>query len=140
MMKKAFAVLQQIGKSLMVPVAVLPVAGLLLGIGSGLLNAGIDWIPSLVPQIMTESGNVIFDNMPLIFAIGTTLGLTDNDGVAALAAVTCMRVCACGGDKEDSTKTYLDVGVFDAGLGTVYFDEMKKDFEAYYANESFEDG
>ena len=59
---------------------------------------------------------------------------------AALAAVTCMSVCACGGDKEDSTKTYLDVGVFDAGLGTVYFDEMKKDFEAYYANESFEDG
>lgn len=88
MMKKAFAFLQQIGKSLMVPVAVLPVAGLLLGVGSGLLNAGIDWIPSLVPQIMTESGNVIFDNMPLIFAIGTTLGLTDNDGVAALAAVT----------------------------------------------------
>ena len=59
---------------------------------------------------------------------------------AALAAVTCMSVCACGGEKEDSTKTYLDVGVFDAGLGTVYFDEMKKDFEAYYANESFEDG
>mgnify|MGYP001084050252 CR=1 FL=1 len=59
---------------------------------------------------------------------------------AAVAAVTCMSVCACGGDKEDSTKTYLDVGVFDAGLGTVYFDEMKKDFEAYYANESFEDG
>ena len=59
---------------------------------------------------------------------------------AALAAVTCMSVCACGGDKEDSTKTYLDVGVFDAGLGTVYFDEMKKDFEAYYANESFETG
>lgn len=88
MMKKAFAFLQQIGKSLMLPVAVLPVAGLLLGVGSGLLNAGVDWIPTLVPQIMTESGNVIFDNVPLIFAIGTTLGLTDNDGVAALAAVT----------------------------------------------------
>lgn len=59
---------------------------------------------------------------------------------ATLAAVTCASVCACGGEKEDPTKTYLDVGVFDAGLGTVYFDEMKKDFEAYYANESFEDG
>lgn len=55
---------------------------------------------------------------------------------ATLAAVTCASVCACGGEKEDPTKTYLDVGVFDAGLGTVYFDEMKKDFEAYYANES----
>ena len=91
MRKEAFAFLQQIGKSLMLPVAVLPVAGLLLGIGSGLLNSGwfdpsSPWI--LIPQIMAQSGNVIFDNMPLIFAIGTALGLTDNDGVAALAAVT----------------------------------------------------
>ena len=86
--KKALMFLQQIGKSLMLPVAVLPVAGLLLGIGSGLLNAEISWIPPVIPQIMSQSGSVIFDNMPLIFAIGTTLGLTDNDGVAALAAVT----------------------------------------------------
>lgn len=87
MIKKAFMFLQQIGKSLMLPVAVLPVAGLLLGIGSGLLNAEIAWIPPLIPQVMSQSGNVIFDNLPLIFAIGTTLGLTENDGVAALAAV-----------------------------------------------------
>ena len=87
MMKQAFAFLQKIGKSLMLPVAVLPVAGLLLGIGSGLLNAEIAWLPSLIPQVMSQSGNVIFDNLPLIFAIGTTLGLTENDGVAALAAV-----------------------------------------------------
>lgn len=88
MFKKAFMFLQQIGKSLMLPVAVLPVAGLLLGIGSGLLNAEVSWIPAIIPQVMSQSGSVIFDNMPLIFAIGTTLGLTDNDGVAALAAVT----------------------------------------------------
>lgn len=88
MAKQAFMFLQQIGKSLMLPVAVLPVAGLLLGIGSGLLTAEISWIPPVIPQIMSQSGNVIFANMPLIFAIGTTLGLTDNDGVAALAAVT----------------------------------------------------
>lgn len=88
MWKKAFMFLQQIGKSLMLPVAVLPVAGLLLGIGSGLLNAEVSWIPAVIPQVMSQSGSVIFDNMPLIFAIGTTLGLTDNDGVAALAAVT----------------------------------------------------
>ena len=88
MVRQAFMFLQQIGKSLMLPVAVLPVAGLLLGIGSGILTAEISWIPSVIPQIMSQSGNVIFANMPLIFAIGTTLGLTDNDGVAALAAVT----------------------------------------------------
>mgnify|MGYP002522730468 FL=1 len=62
---------------------------------------------------------------------------------ALMAAVTCASLTACGGDsseKEDPTKTYVDVGVFNAGLGTTYFDEMKEDFEAYYANESFEDG
>lgn len=57
-----------------------------------------------------------------------------------MAAITVASVCACGGEKEDPTKTYLDVGVFDAGLGTKYFDEMKKDFEAYYADEHFEEG
>ena len=57
-----------------------------------------------------------------------------------LAAITVASICACGEEKEDPTKTYLDVGVFDAGLGTRYFDEMKKDFEEYYANEHFEDG
>lgn len=62
-----------------------------------------------------------------------------------LAAVSALTMSACGGggktsEKEDSTKTYLDVGVFDAGLGTKYFDELKKDFEAYYAETSFEEG
>lgn len=90
--KKAFAFLQQIGKSLMLPVAVLPVAGLLLGVGTGLLNAEVSWLPAIIPQIMAQSGNVIFDNLPLIFAVGTALGLTDNDGVAALAAVTAFLV------------------------------------------------
>lgn len=48
-----------------------------------------------------------------------------------LAAVSALTMSACGGGgnnsaKEDPTKTYLDVGVFDAGLGTTYFDELKK--------------
>ena len=63
---------------------------------------------------------------------------------ATLAAVSVLSVSACGkkdsGEKEDPTKTYLDVGVFNAGLGTAYFDELKKDFEAYYADTEFETG
>ena len=64
---------------------------------------------------------------------------------ASLAAIAAFGVTACGGkkaatEKEDPTKTYLDVGVFDAGLGTAYFDALKKDFEAYYADKSFETG
>ncbi len=82
MFKKFYLLLQQIGKSLMLPVAVLPVAGLLLGIGA----ANFSWLPSELSQIMKMSGDVIFGNLPLIFAIGVALGFTDNDGVAAIAA------------------------------------------------------
>ena len=79
----AFALLQKTGKSLMLPVSVLPVAGLLLGIGS----AHFTWLPALVSNVMAQSGGAIFGNLPLIFAIGVALGVTQNDGVAALAAV-----------------------------------------------------
>ncbi|MBK1838614.1 PTS glucose transporter subunit IIBC [Azospirillum sp. YIM B02556] len=77
-----FAFLQKIGKSLMLPVAVLPVAGLLLGIGA----ANFEWIPPLLSMLMKNSGDVIFGNLPLIFAIGVALGYTENDGVSAIAA------------------------------------------------------
>ncbi|MBS6208750.1 MAG: PTS glucose transporter subunit IIBC [Proteus hauseri] len=83
MFKNLFVVLQKIGKSLMLPVSVLPVAGILLGVGS----ADLSWIPSSVSQVMAEAGGSVFSNMPLIFAIGVALGFTNNDGVSALASV-----------------------------------------------------
>ena len=79
----AFGLLQKIGKSLMLPVAVLPVAGILLGVGS----AGFTWMPDLLSSIMKEAGGVIFSNLPVFFAIGVALGLSDNDGVASMSAV-----------------------------------------------------
>ena len=82
-LKDAFATLQKIGKSLMLPVSVLPVAGILLGVGS----AKLSWLPQIVSNVMAQSGGAIFSNLPLIFAIGVALGLAKNDGVAALAAV-----------------------------------------------------
>ena len=84
---RAFAVLQKVGKALMVPVAVLPVAGILLGVGSSI--AGSDSLaPWLIQigQIMAASGGAVFTILPLIFAIGVVVGFTDNDGVAALSA------------------------------------------------------
>jgi PTS system glucose-specific IIC component len=81
--KDAFVVLQKIGRSLMIPVAVLPVAGLLLGIGA----AHFEWIPPVVSALMKASGDVVFGNLPLIFAVGVAVGLTENDGVAAISAV-----------------------------------------------------
>jgi glucose PTS system EIICB or EIICBA component len=79
----AFALLQKIGKSLMLPVSVLPVAGMLLGIGS----AHFAILPAALSDVMARSGGAIFGNLALIFAVGVALGVTGNDGVAALASV-----------------------------------------------------
>jgi PTS system glucose-specific IIC component len=83
----SFAVLQKIGKALMLPVSVLPVAGILLGVGSSMAGAEnlSPWLIEL-GEIMAASGGAVFTTLPLIFAIGVVLGFTDNDGVAALAA------------------------------------------------------
>ena len=81
--RAAFGWLQKIGKSLMLPVSVLPAAGLLLGVGS----ARFAILPVTVSSVMAQAGNAIFGNLPLIFAVGVALGLTGNDGVASLAAV-----------------------------------------------------
>jgi PTS system glucose-specific IIC component len=80
-LQSAFTQLQKIGKSLMLPVSVLPVAGILLGVGS----AHFGWMPVSVSTIMAQAGGAIFGNLPLIFALSVALGLADNDGVAALA-------------------------------------------------------
>ena len=83
-LKSAFGVLQKIGKALMLPVAVLPAAGILLGVGSAKFMQ--DLSPA-VANVMAQAGGAVFGNLALIFAIGVALGLTANDGVAALAAV-----------------------------------------------------
>jgi len=80
-LQSAFSLLQKIGKCMMLPVSVLPVAGILLGVGS----ANFSWLPDTLSQVMSASGSAIFSNLPLLFAIGVAIGLTDNDGVAALA-------------------------------------------------------
>lgn len=80
---QVFGTLQQLGKALMLPVAVLPAAGILLGVGA----ADFAVLPSVVSDTMEAAGGAIFGNLPLIFAIGVALGLTKNDGVSALAAV-----------------------------------------------------
>src|SRR3954451_24478451 len=95
--QSAFSLLQKIGKCMMLPVSVLPVAGILLGVGS----ANFSWLPESLSLIMAKSGDPIFGNLPLLFAIGVAIGLADNDGVAALAGTTgyvvflaAMGVCA----------------------------------------------
>lgn len=96
---KAFGLLQKMGKSLMLPVSVLPVAGILLGLGSArlielqkieqgvLTDEKFFWLPAWLAEIMKNSGDAIFANLPVIFAIAVAIGYTANDGVSALAAV-----------------------------------------------------
>jgi phosphotransferase system glucose/maltose/N-acetylglucosamine-specific IIC component len=85
MFDQSFAFLQKIGKALMLPVAVLPVAGLLLGIGATDFHTQSTVLLAIL-SLMKNAGDVIFGNLPLIFAVGVALGFTENDGVAAIAA------------------------------------------------------
>lgn len=100
MKDKIFGVLQRIGRSFMLPIAILPVAGLLLGIGGsftnetmletyGLLNAmGPGTIPNMIFTVMSEAGNIVFANLPILFAIGVAIGMAKKEKeVAALSAV-----------------------------------------------------
>ncbi|QPA31853.1 PTS transporter subunit IIABC [Anoxybacillus caldiproteolyticus] len=95
MMKKMFGTLQKVGKALMLPVAILPAAGILLAFGNALQNPALtdkipalkaDWIV-LVAKVMEQSGSVVFSNLSLLFAVGVAIGLAGGDGVAGLAAI-----------------------------------------------------
>uniref|UniRef100_UPI003F68B7A2 glucose-specific PTS transporter subunit IIBC n=1 Tax=Macrococcus animalis TaxID=3395467 RepID=UPI003F68B7A2 len=94
MFKTLFGQLQRIGKALMLPVAILPAAGLLLGIGAALQTESlVDFFPFLsndiivkIASMLQAAGGIIFDNLPLLFALGVAVGLAGGDGVAAIAA------------------------------------------------------
>lgn len=95
MFKKFFGQLQRIGKALMLPVAILPAAGILLAFGNAMHNEQLvklaPWLKMdvfvMISSVMEAAGQIIFDNLPLLFAVGTALGLAGGDGVAALAAL-----------------------------------------------------
>ncbi|MDE1230672.1 PTS glucose transporter subunit IIBC [Vibrio aestuarianus] len=83
MFKNLFANLQKVGKALMLPVSVLPVAGILLGVGA----ANFSWLPEVVSHLMEQAGGSVFGQMALLFAVGVALGFTNNDGVSGLSAI-----------------------------------------------------
>ncbi|WP_410207482.1 glucose-specific PTS transporter subunit IIBC [Fusobacterium sp.] len=78
---KVFAEVQKIGKALMTPVAILPAAGLFLAFGNRLHFT-----------LMEQAGQIIFTNLPLLFAIGAAIGLVGGDGIAGLAAVVALLI------------------------------------------------
>lgn len=91
-----FKTLQKVGKAFMLPIAILPAAGLLLGIGGAFSSAAtiaaypmlnVPWLQALF-QVMNAAGNVIFSNLPMLLCVGLCIGLARRDkGVAALAGV-----------------------------------------------------
>ena len=99
MRDKIFGILQRVGRSFMLPIAILPVAGLLLGIGSSFTNEtmletyglmrilGPETIFAAVFEVMSEAGNVVFANLPILFAMGVAIGMAKKEKeVAALSA------------------------------------------------------
>lgn len=100
MKEKIFGVLQRVGRSFMLPIAILPVAGLLLGIGSSFTNEttiatyglqgilGEGTLLRALMIIMNQVGSAVFDNLPLIFAVGVAIGMAKKEKeVSALSAV-----------------------------------------------------
>lgn len=98
MKDKVFGVLQRVGRSFMLPIALLPVAGLLLGIGSSFTNPTTLATYNLtniireggllytILNIMSKAGGVVFDNLPLLFAMGVAIGMAKKEKeVAALS-------------------------------------------------------
>ena len=99
MKDKIFGVLQRVGRSFMLPIAILPVAGLLLGLGSSFTNEtmlkaygllgimGPGTVFNAIFQVMSDAGNIVFTNLPIIFAMGVAIGMAKKEKeVAALAA------------------------------------------------------
>lgn len=116
-----FAVLQKVGKSLMLPVSVLPAAGLMVAFsrlieqGVGPENLAHNVMLNALVQILFKGGLVVFENLPLIFAIGVAIGFTAGEAVAGLAAVVgyvvLMRVLEIM-SKVQNLQEPINMGVF----------------------------
>ena len=164
MKDKIFGVLQRVGRSFMLPIAILPVAGLLLGIGSSFTNEttiatyglqkilGSGTLLNSLLIIMNKVGSAVFDNLPLIFAVGVAIGMAKKEKEVAFGLFR-------EGDKVMQIKNNYQlewemrnskgftvdkgVGVFNGDMGiiteindytekiTVLFDETKEVQYAY---------
>lgn len=100
MKDKIFSVLQRIGRSFMLPIAILPVAGLLLGLGASFTNEttiatyhlgailGRGTVLNILLTVMNDVANIIFANLPIIFAVGVAIGMAKKEKeVSALSAM-----------------------------------------------------
>ena len=135
-----FGVLQRVGKAFMLPIALLPAAGILLGVGGALLNvAALDNPPAIYRGLITfinlrgvtvaltvmrNVGDIVFSNLPLLFAIGIAVGLANSDkGTAALAGAVGFIIM------HTAISTMLSLGV--TSLGILTADNVPAQYNAY---------
>ncbi len=141
MKDKIFGVLQRVGRSFMLPIALLPVAGLLLGIGSSFTNpttietynlGGVIYeggILYTILDIMSRTGSAVFDNLALLFAMGVAIGMAKKEKeVAALSGAIAylvmntaisVLIMAKGGVEamaENSTTSVLGITTLQMGV------------------------
>lgn len=140
MKDKIFGVLQRVGRSFMLPIAILPIAGLFLGIGGSftnetMLNAygltkfmGEGTVIYDILLVLNAAGSVVFDNLPLIFAIGVAIGMAKQEKeVAALsgaiaflimhASIGALIEAAGGADKMLSGSVAQVLGITSLQMG-----------------------
>ena len=105
MKKHLFSLLQRIGQSFMLPIALLPIAGIFLGIGSSLTNTnmlaayhlkglmGPGTAPYILFSLLNSAGSIIFDNLPILFAVGVAIGMARSEkATAALSSIVAFFV------------------------------------------------
>ncbi|PTM54842.1 PTS system N-acetylglucosamine-specific IIB component (Glc family) /PTS system N-acetylglucosamine-specific IIC component (Glc family) [Desmospora activa DSM 45169] len=142
-MRTFFGKLQQLGKALMMPVAVMPAAAILLSLGVLLGNqAGEGTFLAQVGSVMQTGGDGILGNLPILFAVGVAIGLTGGAGAAGLAAVAGYMVLTAilGMDgKELNTGVFggIITGLISAYLYRKYHDIQLPDWLQFFGGKRF---
>ena len=157
--------LQKLGKALMLPVAVLPICGILMGIGYALAPAvmGAEGATSgaayTIGFLLIKAGGALIDNMAWLFAIGAAVGLADNDGTAGLAGLVSFLmmqqllnpgVVGMVRHLEEGTATYIAfqkvagnsfIGILAAIVGAACYNKFKNtqmpDWLAFFSGKRF---
>ena len=156
--------LQKLGKALMLPVAVLPICGILMGIGYALCPATMQGgdvvgMTQTIGFLLVKAGGALIDNMAWLFAIGAAVGLADNDGTAGLAGLVSylmMQQLLSPGvvgmvrTLEEGTATYIAfqkvagnsfIGILAAIVGAACYNKFKDtqlpDWLAFFSGKRF---
>ena len=158
--------LQKLGKALMLPVAVLPICGILMGLGYA-LAPGVMGVPGAATSgaaytvgfLLVKAGGALIDNMAWLFAIGAAVGLADNDGTAGLAGLVSYLmmqqllspgVVSMVRTLEEGTATYIAfqkvagnsfIGILAAVVGAACYNKFKStqmpDWLAFFSGKRF---